>query len=208
MVKAVNINLVIFLAALIISIETAPEWDDHAIMEEAAELLERARTVVGNRQRDVNKSFPARNPANVESYIGKWIKKAISRAFPEPSQFTEQELLQEPNQCMHLRQIHFTRAYHSFVFERLKTLFVKIQLRIAQQQNSERLSTGLVCVAPHLLWRYDQERTWRERLIELCSKNELSQSMCHSLREVTLPEYDWEPVRKIVLPNLVDELAR
>ncbi|TPX30505.1 hypothetical protein SeMB42_g07911 [Synchytrium endobioticum] len=109
---------------------------------------------------------------------------------------------------MHLRQIHFTRAYHSFVFERLKTLFVKIQLRIAQQQNSERLSTGLVCVAPHLLWRYDQERTWRERLIELCSKNELSQSMCHGLREVTLPEYDWEPVRKIVLPNLVDELAR
>ncbi|TPX46317.1 hypothetical protein SeLEV6574_g03292 [Synchytrium endobioticum] len=205
MVKAVNINLVIFLAALIISIETAPEWDDHAIMEATAELLERARAVVRHRERDVNTLFQVDNPADVKSDIRKWITNAVSKAFPRSSPFTEQELLQELNESMLKPQLRFTRAYHSLVFEKLKTLFLKIQHIMKEQQNTERLNTGLICVAPHLLWRHDLERTWRERIKDLCS---VSEPGFHRLREAILPEYDWEPVRNIVLPNLVDELAR
>ncbi|TPX34429.1 hypothetical protein SeLEV6574_g08286 [Synchytrium endobioticum] len=118
--------------------------------------------------------------------------------------------MQELNDSTSPIRVHFTRAYHSLVFERLKTLFEKIQRLIEEPRNieSEILNTGLVCVAPYLLWHHDLERTWRKRLITLCSKNQLDQRVIKNLREVTLPEYDWEPVRKIVLPNLVDELAR
>ncbi|TPX48665.1 hypothetical protein SeMB42_g02908 [Synchytrium endobioticum] len=46
MVKVVNINLVILLAAIIISIETAPVWDDLAIMRETKIMIQGGRSVV------------------------------------------------------------------------------------------------------------------------------------------------------------------
>ncbi|TPX32095.1 hypothetical protein SeLEV6574_g08130 [Synchytrium endobioticum] len=202
MVKSFNINVVIFLAAIIASIETAPMWDDHAIMDATGKLLEKSCSYIKHRQRDVNKPFNVHSPADAGQYIGSRIAKAVSKSIPPFSPFTEQQLLQEPNEVMSLNQYSFTRAYHSLVFERLKTLFLKIQLRIAEQPNSETLKTGRDCVASYLLRHHDLERKWRERLIELCTEKHLDRRLYGKWRKLELPAYDWERVHNILLPTV------
>ncbi|TPX41907.1 hypothetical protein SeMB42_g05362 [Synchytrium endobioticum] len=201
MVKVVN--LVIFLAAIITSIETAPVWDDDALMEATGKMLERARSAVRDRQRDVNSSGPddSYGQSGLESYIRARIAKAVSKSIPSLSPFTEEQLLQEPNESMRLSQVLFIRAYHSLVFERLKTLFEKFQHLIEKQKNSRILNTGPARVAPYLLRHQDLERKWRERLIELCSEKDLDRRAFVNWRKLELPVYDWEHVHNIPLPT-------
>ncbi|TPX39183.1 hypothetical protein SeLEV6574_g07390 [Synchytrium endobioticum] len=202
MVKSFNINLVIILTALINIIGTAPVWDDHALMEATEKILVKGRSVVMHRQRDVNKPFNVHSPADAGQYIGSRIAKAVSKSIPSLSPFTKHELLQEPNEFMRPSQIHFIRAYHSLVFERLKTLFLKIQHRIVEQPNSETLKTGRDCVAPYLLRHQDLERKWRNRLIELCTVTHLDRRLFGKWRKLALPAYDWEHVHNIHLPTV------
>ncbi|TPX39297.1 hypothetical protein SeLEV6574_g07315, partial [Synchytrium endobioticum] len=203
MVKAVNINLVIFLAALIISIETTPEWDNRAIMEETGKMLTTARSVVSYRKEALAKLSFGRWHADVESSIIDQIADAVSKPVPSFPLLNDQELFQEPNGRMSLSQLLFTRAYHSLVFEKLKTLFLKIQLRIAQQQNSEILKTRLDCVATFLLMHQNLERKWREVFPE----NGHARYVIQRWRDLELPEYDWGPVHNNLLPNLLNQLA-
>ncbi|TPX36886.1 hypothetical protein SeMB42_g05363 [Synchytrium endobioticum] len=206
MVKSFYINLVIILTALITTIGTASEWDDDAFTEATGKMIFSARDVV-NHRRGAVKAFLGHEPADVKSHIITQIEKAVSKSIPSLSSFTEQELLQEPNATMRPSQVHFIRAYHSLVFERLKTLFLKIQHRLVKQQNSEILKTGLLWVAPYLLRHKDLERKLRERLIELFSENVIDRRVFGSWRKLELPVYDWESVRNIPLPTFYDDIT-
>ncbi|TPX39639.1 hypothetical protein SeLEV6574_g07086 [Synchytrium endobioticum] len=208
MVKAVNINLVICLAALIISIETAPVWDDLAIMKATEIMIQGGRSVVSNRRSALTKLSFGRWPADVEIYIVSQIAEAVANSVPSLPPFKHQQLFQEPNKLMPRRQLEFTRAYHSLAFEKLKTLFLKIQFCMTQQQNLEILQTGLDCIAPYLLMHQDLERKWRERLFKLCSDNGQDRRIIQCWRELVLPGYVWESVPNNLLPNLLNQLAQ
>ncbi|TPX30504.1 hypothetical protein SeMB42_g07912 [Synchytrium endobioticum] len=200
MVKSFNINLVIIMTALMTTIGTAPVWDDDAIVAAARRMLMKGCSVVRQRQRDVNRPGLGESygQSGLESYISARIAKAVSKSIPSLSPFTEQEILQEPNESMRLSQVHFIRAYHSLVFERLRTLFEKIHNRITKQSNSEILQTGLDCVAPYLLRHQDLERKWRERLNEFCTEKRLDRRQFGKWRKLELPAYDWEHVHNIL----------
>ncbi|TPX30630.1 hypothetical protein SeLEV6574_g08599, partial [Synchytrium endobioticum] len=207
MVKAVNINLVICLAALIISIDTASVWDGHDIVEVTGKMMNQASSVVKNRKVLKNVSF-GRRPADVETYIVTHIMQAVANFVPSLPPFQDQQLFQEPNQSMPRPQLEFTRAYHSLAFEKLKTLFLKIQLCMTQQQNLEILQTGLDCVATFLLMHQDLEGKWRKRLYKLCSDNGHDRRIIERWRKLELPEYDWDPVHNNLLRNLQNRLAQ
>ncbi|TPX29970.1 hypothetical protein SeLEV6574_g08664, partial [Synchytrium endobioticum] len=119
MVKAVNINLVICLAALIISIDTASVWDGHDIVEVTGKMMNQASSVVSYRREALAKLSFGRWPADVETYIVSQIAEAVANSVPSLPPFKEQQLFQEPNMFMPRRQLEFTRAYHSLAFEKL-----------------------------------------------------------------------------------------
>ncbi|TPX36424.1 hypothetical protein SeMB42_g07088 [Synchytrium endobioticum] len=204
MVKSFNINLVIILTALVTSIGTAPVWDDDAILSDARRMIKCARNVVNHRKGALDKPFLGHGPEDVETYIITQIAKAVSKSLPLFSPFTEQQLLQEPDVSMGPTQVHYTRAYHSLVFEKLKTLFEKIHDRKNKQPDSEILKTGLDCVASYSLRHHDLERKWWERLVELSTKTDLDRPLFSKWRKLELPEYDWERVRNIPLPTFHD----
>ncbi|TPX44115.1 hypothetical protein SeMB42_g04441 [Synchytrium endobioticum] len=209
MVKSFIINLVIMLTALITTIGTAPARDDAAIMKVARKMQKAASDAVSNRPGALGNPFPrsCTHDWSDQTYIGAQIAGIVSMRVPSISPFTVNELLQDPNGPKRPSQLYFTRAYHSLVFEKLKTLFEKIHLRIAEQPNSEKLKKGLDSVAPYLLRYQDLERKWRGRLIEVYSENSLDRRGYNRLKALELPEYDWERVRKIFLPNLPNQLA-
>ncbi|TPX35622.1 hypothetical protein SeLEV6574_g08159, partial [Synchytrium endobioticum] len=199
MVKSFNNNLVIILTALITTIGAAPEWDDDAIMKVTRRMVQSAAGIIHHRQRDVNKPIQAHNLADVESYTGAQIAGVVSKSIPSPSPFSTEQLFQEPNVSTPIIQLLFTRAYHSLVFEKLKTLFMKIQL--FNEHNSEILKKGLDSIASYLLRHHDLERKWRERLIELSTKTGLNRPLFSKWRKLELPAYDWERVHNIRQPT-------
>ncbi|TPX46334.1 hypothetical protein SeLEV6574_g03274 [Synchytrium endobioticum] len=208
MLKAANINLVIFLAALIISIETATDWEDLTILATTGKMVDTARSTVKNRSRDVGRT--SLDSISKAQYIIDQIADAVSKPVPSFPLLNDQELFQEPNKRMSPSQLLFTRAYHSLVFEKLKTLFYKIQPQIAQEQNSKILKTGLVCVATYLRMHQDLERKWRERVFKLFSENGHARHVIERWRELELPEeeYDWDPLHNNLVPNLQNRLAQ
>ncbi|TPX37844.1 hypothetical protein SeMB42_g06844 [Synchytrium endobioticum] len=208
MVKAVNINLVICLAALIISIDTASVWDGHDIVEVTGKMMNQASSVVSYRREALAKLSFGRWPADVETYIVSQIAEAVANSVPSLPPFKDQQLFQEPNKFMPRRQLEFTRAYHSLAFEKLKTLFLKIQLCMTQQQNLEILQTGLDCIAPYLLMHQDLERKWRKRLYDVCPDKGQVRNVIERWRKLELPEYDWDPVHNNLLRNLQNRLAQ
>ncbi|TPX35378.1 hypothetical protein SeLEV6574_g08195 [Synchytrium endobioticum] len=185
MVKTFNINIVIILTALITTIGTAPVWDDSAIIAATRKMRKSAGDVINHRKLTLDKLFLGRSPADLKSYIRAQIAEAVSRSIPQFYPFNEDQLFKDPNDYT-VRRLQFISAYHALVFERLKTLFLKIQNRMAEQQISEVLTNGLYSVAVHLIRSKDLEGRCRERLRRLCSRKG------PKWRELKLPNYDWE----------------
>ncbi|TPX39368.1 hypothetical protein SeMB42_g05360 [Synchytrium endobioticum] len=206
MVKAVN--LVIFLAAIITSIETAPVWDDDAILKVMQKMHSISGEHVSRRTAALGKPLFDHNSADMKSHMEAQIAETVSKSIPPFSPFSKEQLFQEPHESTPVTQILFTRAYHSLLFERLKTLFLQIQLRIAELPNSGKLKKGLDSVAPYLLWSQDLEKKCRKRLYRLRWANNLDGRRYGPWRALTLPEYDWERVLTILLPNLLNQLAQ
>ncbi|TPX40709.1 hypothetical protein SeLEV6574_g06462 [Synchytrium endobioticum] len=142
MVKTFNINIVIILTALITTIGTAPVWDDSAIIAATRKMRKSAGDVINHRKLTLDKLFLGRSPADPKSYIRAQIAEAVSRSIPQFYPFNEDQLFKDPNDYT-VRRLQFISAYHALVFERLKTLFLKIQNRMAEQQISEVLTNGL-----------------------------------------------------------------
>ncbi|TPX33954.1 hypothetical protein SeLEV6574_g08326, partial [Synchytrium endobioticum] len=201
MVKSFNINVVIVLIVLITSIETAPVWDDNAIIAATRKMRKSATDVVKNRRNALVHPVFGRWPADEESSIIAQIAEVLSKPVPSSPPVNEEQLFQEPNESMLKHQVRFTSAYHSLVFEKLKTLFLKIQHRIIVQQNSEILKNGLKSVAAHLLRHQDLERKCRKRLLRLCSMDGRELHAIDNWRKLKLPDYDWERVCTIVPPT-------
>ncbi|TPX39753.1 hypothetical protein SeLEV6574_g07002 [Synchytrium endobioticum] len=222
MVKSFNVNLVIILTALITTIGTAPVWDDDAIMKVTGHTRQSARNCACHRRRDVGRLSPDYiNYCLDKSYISTQIAEAVSKSVPLFFPFKEQQLFQEPNESMRPSQLQFARAYHSLVFERLKTLFhkiqhstecfsetLKLQNRTIEPQISEILKNVLNSVATNLLRLYVLATKYRERFHRLCTGNGQGLYEMGRWKELDLPNYDLEPVRNILLPNLLNELAQ
>ncbi|TPX44106.1 hypothetical protein SeMB42_g04431, partial [Synchytrium endobioticum] len=199
MVKSINIILVIILTALITTIGAAPEWDDDAIMNVARKMIKCAAGVVNKRTAALGNPFlGCMHDWSDQTYIGAQIAGIVSKSIPPFSPFQNQQLFQEPIESMRTSQVHFTRAYHSLVFEKLKTLFMKIELCIAELLNSEK---KLNRVATYLLMHHDLEERCRQ-LLRRRSEN------CSKWRELELPHYDWGHVRTVLLPTLLNQLAQ
>ncbi|TPX40477.1 hypothetical protein SeMB42_g05016 [Synchytrium endobioticum] len=149
-----------------------------------------ASRVVNNRPAALGNPFLGYSDAALlqrQAQIAEIVLQPIALFYP----FAAEQLLQEPNETKRPSQVYFTSAYHSLVFEKLKTLFLKIQHRIMEQRIPEVLKNGLDSVSPHLLRHQDLERKCRELYA------------IGKWRELKLPDYDWEPVRNILRPNLV-----
>ncbi|TPX41095.1 hypothetical protein SeMB42_g05736 [Synchytrium endobioticum] len=206
MVKSLNINLVIILTALITTIGTAPVWDDDTIMKAARKMQQFATDTLSHRKRDLHTSSLVR--ILEDQYIIARIAEVVSKAIPSPSPFSKEQLFQELQETTPITQILFTRAYHSLVFERLKTLFLKIEhhvtkhqiLKNIEPQDLEILKTGIESVAAHLLWSFDLEREYRKILKLLGRERRMDPRIFSKFRKVKLPVYDWYYVRINLLP--------
>ncbi|TPX36769.1 hypothetical protein SeLEV6574_g08014 [Synchytrium endobioticum] len=201
MVKSINIILVIILTALITTIGAAPECDYGTIIKKAQKMSKSAAQIVSHRPTALCNPVLSYVPGALNSYLRLEIGKMSSPPFPL---FTVHELLQSPNGPMHPSQAYFTRAYHSLVYEKLQTLFMKIQVHMhaVEQLDSEELEAGLARVAPYLLMHHDLEGDWRAKLNELCSEYNLNRRLFSNLRALELPEYDWEHVHAVLLPTV------
>ncbi|TPX37875.1 hypothetical protein SeLEV6574_g07841 [Synchytrium endobioticum] len=197
MVKSFYINIVIVVTALITTIGTAPVLDDNAFIEAARKMRKSATDAVSNRKMALFRtSRDSSNDYSDMSYIRAHIAITRSRSVPSLSPFTEQQLFQEPEESMRPSQLRFTRAYHYLVFEKLKTLFLKIEHHVTKHQNSEISKKGLDSVATHLLWSHDLAETCGERLLGLSTEKG------PQWRKLELPPYDWKRVHSILLPAL------
>ncbi|TPX55033.1 hypothetical protein SeMB42_g00003 [Synchytrium endobioticum] len=180
MVKFLNINLVIIVTALITTIGTAPVWDDEAIKKAVQKMQQSASDIVGHRKRDV----PAKSVESklTTEYIINEMTKAVFHSVPLFSPFSKEQLFQEPHVTTPEIQVLFTRAYHSLVFEKLKTLLMKIE----HHASEPFLTNELLRVSPHLLRSYDLVHKFGQ------------------WRVVELPLYDywWDCVRSILPPIL------
>ncbi|TPX43567.1 hypothetical protein SeLEV6574_g04994 [Synchytrium endobioticum] len=208
MVKSFNINLVIILTALITTIGTAPVWDDDAIMKVTRKMHQSATDIVNHRKRDVRTSSLARILEN--QYIIGHIAGVVSKSIPSFTPFSKEQLFQELYASTPITQILFTRAYHSLVFERLMTLFLKIEHHATKQQilkkikpqDSEILKNGLDSVAAHLLWFFDLEGKCQDLFTKLSGDHYMDPRVFSRFRRLVLPEYDWAYVRLNLLPAL------
>ncbi|TPX40478.1 hypothetical protein SeLEV6574_g06598 [Synchytrium endobioticum] len=200
MVKTVNV--VIFLAAIITSIETAPVWDDHA---RTGKMLERARCAANHRKRDLRTSSLARiledhNEALLQSQAQ--IAGVVSKSSPSFFPFSKEQLFQEPHESTPVTQILFTRAYHTLVFEKLKTLFLKIEPHSVTLQYSKILKNGIESVAAHLLWSFELEEKCRKVFPILARNCFMNSRVFTKFRKLEFPVYDWDYVRINLLPAL------
>ncbi|TPX32105.1 hypothetical protein SeMB42_g07647 [Synchytrium endobioticum] len=211
MVKSLNINIAIVLTALITTIGTAPVWDDKAITELTRKISRAASDTIAHRKRDLHTSSPIGILG--DQYIIARIEEVVSKSIPSPSPFSKEQLFQELQETTPITQILFTRAYHSLVFERLKTLFLKIEHHVKKQQilkkirpqESEILKNGLDSVAAHLLWSHDLEGKCRKQCPVHVKNGYMDARVFTRFRTLefpTVPNYDWDYVRIILLPAL------
>ncbi|TPX33417.1 hypothetical protein SeLEV6574_g08383 [Synchytrium endobioticum] len=171
MVKSFNINLVIILTALMTTIGTAPVWEDNAIMKVTRQTRQSARNCASHRRRDVDRlPLDYINFCLDMSYMSTQIAEAASKSVPLFFPFKEQQLFQQSNESMRPSQLQFARAYHSLVFEKLKTLFYKIQ------HSTERFSETLKL----------QNRTIEPQISEIL-KNVLDSGATNLLRDELAP---------------------
>ncbi|TPX34446.1 hypothetical protein SeLEV6574_g08281 [Synchytrium endobioticum] len=199
MVKFLNINLVIIVTALITTIGTAPVWDDEAIKKAVQKMQLSASDIVRHRKRDVSEKSV--DPAKLTTaYITEKMTKAVFHSVPLFSPFKERQLFQEPGGSTPEMQVLFTRAYHSLVFEKLKTLLMKIE----HHASEPFLTNELLRVSPHLLRSYDLVHKCAQRFQTPGLPHHMHWSAVGHWRVVELPLYDywWDRVRSILPPIL------
>ncbi|TPX34096.1 hypothetical protein SeLEV6574_g08319 [Synchytrium endobioticum] len=198
MVKFLNINLVIIVTALITTIGTAPVWDDKVIKKAVQKMQQSASDIVGHRKRDV----PAKSVESklTTEYIINEMTKAVFHSVPLFSPFSKEQLFQEPHVTTPEIQVLFTRAYHSLVFERLKTLLLKIVCHASEPF----LTNELLRVSPHLLLSYDLGHKCAQRLETAGVPHNMHWAVVRQWRVLELPLYNywWDCVRSMLLPAL------
>ncbi|TPX41373.1 hypothetical protein SeMB42_g02903 [Synchytrium endobioticum] len=194
MAKFTNINTLVYVAAVIMfftSIRAAPVYDDAVItkMTEAAQSYVRSVICL----RDLTKGIKLPKKAFTHEGVMAIVKHKIEKIVTlKESPYTMDQLGSYPNEPMLEIRVRFTRAYHSLVFEKLKSLFYMIQRTMIELPDGEILRPGLEKVARKL--RKHQNLEWRYRVFlwKLCWKTRHRQLAILRMSETGLPAYSWE----------------
>ncbi|TPX39795.1 hypothetical protein SeLEV6574_g06977, partial [Synchytrium endobioticum] len=119
-------------AVMLTSVRAAPAGDEDAIFFCIMQMQNQASVVIRNRLRDINMSFRLTEVSqNPVAYVSNKIAAIASKAIPKDPPYSQDQLLGWPNgQDTSDIPSRFLRAYHALVFEKLKTLFIKLQLLI------------------------------------------------------------------------------
>ncbi|TPX49679.1 hypothetical protein SeLEV6574_g01327 [Synchytrium endobioticum] len=173
MPKSMNINVVLYVTAVILIFRSAqgaliPEDTD--IKKMIVEMQRKATCSVYDRGRGRCTALGGGRVAHIPNTI----EKIVSEAIPKTSPYTSEQLLNEPNEeTMPDIQRKFTKVYHALVFERLKTLFIRLQLLAHDGEHEEKdplLSAGLGMVWSALLKHYALESGGRHEPIPSLDK--------------------------------------
>ncbi|TPX32172.1 hypothetical protein SeMB42_g07646 [Synchytrium endobioticum] len=122
-----NINIVLYVTAVIFIFrlaQGAPIPDDADIKKMIVDMQRKATREVYDRGRAINLQLASRRVDNMP----KKIDEIRVRAIPENWPYTKEQLLKPDEENMPNIQMRFARAYHALVFERLKTMFMRLQL--------------------------------------------------------------------------------
>ncbi|TPX52739.1 hypothetical protein SeMB42_g01216 [Synchytrium endobioticum] len=155
-----NINIVLYVTAVIFIFrlaQGAPIPDDADIKKMIVDMQLKANYEAFHRCRFKYTKSMGRGLVQ----IPKSIEEIRSLAIPETSPYTREQLLNEPNEePIPEIQRKFTKAYHALVFERLKTLFIRLQLLAHDGEHEEKdplLGARLEMVWSALLKHYALE---------------------------------------------------
>ncbi|TPX52738.1 hypothetical protein SeMB42_g01215 [Synchytrium endobioticum] len=128
MLTSMNINVVLYVTTVIFIFrlaQGAPIPDDANIKAMIVDMQRKATNEAYNRRSGIYTALTGRHVTDIPNTI----KMIVSSAIPEFSPYTEAQMLKKPDkEKLTDIQMKFTRSYHALVFEKLKTVFIKLQL--------------------------------------------------------------------------------
>ncbi|TPX39180.1 hypothetical protein SeLEV6574_g07394 [Synchytrium endobioticum] len=167
-------------------------YDDVTTTEMLYSLRSRIQNVVRARTWIKRRGLPLNLQTGLDptSYVATLFAqiRSISRQFS----FTEEQLLENPDASMPPVQLQLTRAYHSLVFEELKTLFMTISYHLGAHENKGRLEQALAVVGGALKMHQNLGLKYGEILERIQDKG------IRWHRKLKLPEYAWPRLDSIL----------